>query len=107
MEYNSGKPFTSINEELPIIEGVFNTINYNAPNDMRMDYYLRFDATISYKFKLSKNTKSKITLGMINLGNRENILSRYYTLTDDKNAVEVLDKYGLEFTPNLSWNIDF
>ncbi len=107
MEYNSGKPFTSINDETPIIEGVFNTINYNQPNDKRMRDYVRFDTTISYKFKLSKKTKYKIALGMINIGNRENILSRYYTLTEDKNAIEILDKYGLEFTPNLSLNIDF
>lgn len=107
MEYNSGKPFTSINDETPIIEGVFNTINYNQPNDKRMPDYLRFDATISYQFKFSKKTTYKLAFGMINIGNRKNILSRYYTLTEDKNAIEILDKYGLEFTPNLSLNIDF
>ena len=107
MEYNSGKPFTSINDEMPIIEDVFNTINYNQPNDKRMRDYLRFDTTISYNFKFSKKTNYKLALGVINVGNRKNILSRYYTLTEDKNAVEILDKYGLEFTPNLSLNIDF
>jgi hypothetical protein len=107
MEYNSGKPFTSINDEMPIIEDVFNTINYNEPNDKRMSDYLRFDATISYQFKVSKKATYKLAFGMINIGNRKNILSRYYTLTEDKNAIEVLDKYGLEFTPNLSLNIDF
>ena len=107
MEYNSGKPFTSINDEAPIIEGVFNTINYNQPNDERMRDYLRFDTTLSYRFNLSKKATYKLALGMINIGNRKNILSRYYTLTEDKNAVEILDKYGLEFTPNLSLNIDF
>jgi len=44
---------------------------------------------------------------MINITNRKNILNRYYTLTEDKENIEVLDKYGLEFTPNISLNIDF
>ncbi|OEK08980.1 hypothetical protein A8C32_13835 [Flavivirga aquatica] len=107
MEYNSGKPFTSVNKETPIKEGVFNIINYNTPNNERLSNYLRFDATLSYNFNLSKYGNYKLTLGMINIGDKKNILSRYYTLTEDRTAVEVLDKYGLEFTPNLSINIDF
>ncbi|MDO5980649.1 TonB-dependent receptor [Flavivirga spongiicola] len=107
MEYSSGKPFTSINEEMPIIKGAFNKINYNEPNMERFTDYLRFDASISYDFDISKKIDYKLTVGLINIGNKKNILNRYYTLTEDKNDIEVLDRYGLEFTPNVSLNIDF
>ncbi len=107
MEYSSGKPFTSINNELPIIEGVFNTINYNEPNTERLSDYLRFDASASYDFDISKKLDYKLTVGLINIGNKKNILNRYYTLTEDKNDIEILDKYGLEFTPNVSLIVDF
>lgn len=107
MEYNSGKPFTSINNEQPINEDVFSTINYNTPNTERLPYYLQFDSTISYQFTFNKLVKCKMAFGMINITNRKNILNRYYTLTDDKKGIEVLDKYGLEFTPNFSLNFDF
>ncbi|MCB4798942.1 TonB-dependent receptor plug domain-containing protein [Neotamlana laminarinivorans] len=107
MEYYSGKPFTTINNEQPINLGVFNTINYNTPNTERLSNYLRFDSTISYQFNFEERLRVKIAFGMINITNRENILNRYYTLSEDKQSVEVLDKYGLEFTPNLSLNIDF
>lgn len=107
MEYNSGKPFTTINQEKPINIGVFNTINYNTPNTERLSDYLRFDSTMSYQFNLDEILRFKIAFGMINITNRKNILNRYYTLTEDKENIEVLDKYGLEFTPNISLNIDF
>jgi hypothetical protein len=107
MEYNSGKPFTTINQEKPINEDVFNTINYNTPNTERLPDYLRFDTTISYQFNLEESLRFKIAFGMINITNRKNILNRYYTLTEDKEAIEVLDKHGLEFTPNISLNIHF
>jgi len=107
MEYNSGKPFTSINEENPINEDVFTTINYNAPNTERLSDYLRFDTTISYQQEFNNLIKFKLAFGVINITDRKNILNRYYTLTEDKTAIEILDKYGLEFTPNLSFTVDF
>ncbi len=107
MEYSSGKPFTSINEEFPIIKGAFNVINYNEPNKERLSDYLRFDASVSYDFNISKKIDYKLTVGLINLGNKKNILNRYYTLTEDKNDIEILDKYGLKFTPNMSLSVDF
>ncbi|NMH89523.1 TonB-dependent receptor [Flavivirga sp. Y03] len=107
MEYSSGKPFTSINEASPIIEGKFNTINYNEPNEERLLDYLRFDASVSYDFDISKKVDYKLTVGLINIGNKKNILNRYYALTEDQNNIEILDKYGLEFTPNVSLNVDF
>ncbi|TGV01098.1 TonB-dependent receptor [Flavivirga rizhaonensis] len=107
MEYSSGKPYTSINKDLPIIEGEFNAINYNEPNTERLEDYLRFDTSLSYHFDISKKIDYKLTIGLINIANRKNILNRYYTLTEDRENIEVLNKYGLEFTPNVSLNIDF
>ncbi|AUP77453.1 TonB-dependent receptor [Flavivirga eckloniae] len=107
MEYATGKPFTSINEQLPIIKGEFNVINYNEPNTERLSNYLRFDATLSYDFDISKRVDYKLTVGLINIANKKNVLNRYYTLTEDKEHIEILDKYGLEFTPNVSLNIKF
>ena len=72
-----------------------------------MSDYLRFDSTISYQLNLDEILRFKIAFGMINITNRKNILNRYYTLSEDKKSIEILDKYGLEFTPNISLNIDF
>ncbi|GAA3655737.1 TonB-dependent receptor plug domain-containing protein [Flavivirga jejuensis] len=107
MVYNSGKPYTSINKESPIIIDTFNRINYNEPNTERLSDYLRFDMSVSYNFDISQKIDYKLTLGLINIGNRKNILNRYYTLTEDKEDIETLNRYGLEFTPNISLNIDF
>ncbi len=107
VEYSTGKPFTSINEDMPIIEGPFNSINYNNPNTERLAEYLRIDASLTYNFDISEKIDYKLTFGLINIGNRKNILNRYYTLTEDKKGIEVLDKYGLKFTPNVSINVGF
>ncbi len=105
VEYFTGKPYTAINKTHPIIEGAFNRINYLTPNSARLSDYLRIDCSVSYHIKTPNRLVYQFTLGLINITDRANLLNRYYTLSEDKTAIEILDKYGLRFTPNIALNI--
>lgn len=107
LNYRTGKPYTKPDEQEPLIPLVFPAeINYQSPNSSRLPEYFRLDASATYSFNISRKIKANAGLSLLNLTDRENILNRYYRVSDD-NEVEQVDNKSLGLTPNASFRINF
>ena len=105
----SGKPYTTpIDGNETIKSGNRTIVNYNNPNQEKLDNFFRLDLSGSYNFDFSDVIKSTIRLGFTNLTNKENIIDSYYIVDEtSKNNVNRVNNYSLPFTPNLSFRINF
>jgi hypothetical protein len=107
--YRFGQPFTKPVEGNETVKNGNNTfVNYDTPNSENLDAFVRFDASLSYKFKLIKNAQSLLRIGVINLLNRENNINTYYEVDpNDTNLAIKIENKSLGLTPNLSLRFSF
>ncbi|WP_317197679.1 TonB-dependent receptor [Polaribacter reichenbachii] len=105
----SGKPFTKpIDGNETIQDGNRTIVNYNNPNQERLDSFFRLDFSGSYNFDFTKDIKSTIRLGITNITDRKNIIDSYFIVDEtSENNVKRINNYSLPFTPNLSFRIQF
>ena len=107
LNYRTGKPYTEPDEQSPLIPLAFPAeINYQSPNSSRLPEYFRLDASATYSFDLSRRIKANAGVSLLNLTDRENVLNRYYQVSDD-NEVEQVDNKSLGLTPNFSFRVRF
>jgi len=109
--FKTGNPYTSVVEgnEMVLIDGV-EMINFNSPNDDRLEAYFRTDFSASYSLKLDETFRGKINLALLNIFNRKNALDTYYRLQTDSNGESVvnrIEQFSLGFTPNISLQLLF
>lgn len=106
INWKKGNVFTKPNTAEAILKknGV-NQINYDKPNNENLSNYFRLDSSIKYNFALYRATKASLSLGILNVTNRKNIIQRYYKL----NTSEIIEinNQSLKFTPNVSFRINF
>lgn len=105
----SGKPYTRpIEGNETIQDGNRIIVNYNNPNQERLDNFFRLDFSGSYNFDFTKDVKSTIRLGITNITDHKNIIDSYFIVDDtNTNNVKRINNYSLPFTPNLSFRIQF
>ncbi len=104
VNWHSGKPTTT-----PITGDEINedgSINYNHPNSDTIEDYTRWDASATYNFKLFKNANSLLGVSVWNILSQENIVNNYYRTNNTQNVEEVR-QFGLGFTPNVVFRINF
>ncbi|WP_143915350.1 TonB-dependent receptor [Aquimarina algiphila] len=104
INWHSGKPTT-----IPITGDEISedgSINYNHPNSDTIEDYTRWDASATYNFKLFKNTNSLLGVSVWNILSQENIVNNYYRTNNTQNVEEVR-QFGLGFTPNVVFRINF
>ncbi|WP_160114078.1 TonB-dependent receptor plug domain-containing protein [Aquimarina sp. AU119] len=104
INWHSGKPTT-----IPIAGDEISedgSINYNHPNSDTIEDYTRWDASATYNFKLFKNTNSLLGVSVWNILSQENIVNNYYRTNNTQNVEEVR-QFGLGFTPNVVFRINF
>lgn len=108
INYNSGKPYTEPKEgENALDLFSFPTkINYKDPNSSRLPNYLRADISALYNFKLNKTCKATFGASILNILNKENILNRYYRVTE-QDEIETIESASLGITPNISFRVSF
>ncbi|MCL5245110.1 TonB-dependent receptor [Cellulophaga sp. 20_2_10] len=108
VNYNSGKPYTEPKEGINALDLLsFPTkINYKNPNSSRLPNYVRADVSALYNFKLSKTCNATFGASILNILNKENILNRYYRVTDE-NEIETVESASLGITPNISFRVNF
>jgi hypothetical protein len=105
----SGKPFTKpvVGNET-IQNGNRTIVNYDNPNQERLDNFFRIDVSGSYNFNFSDEVKSTIRLGFTNVTDRKNTIDSYYVVDNSStNNVKRVNNYSLPFTPNLSFRVHF
>ena len=105
----SGKPFTkSVAGNETIQNGNRTIVNYNNPNQERLDNFFRIAISGSYKFNISDALKSTIRIGFTTITDRKNTLDSYYIIANSStNNVKIINNYSLPFTPNLSFRVHF
>lgn len=107
--WRNGQPYTKPVEADPTVQNGNRTmVNYDAPNSENLDNFMRLDASLNYNFNFSPSTTASLTVGVINLTDRENLINRYYRVNpkDSNEAVEV-DNKSLGLTPNISFRVNF
>ncbi|MEO9511930.1 MAG: carboxypeptidase-like regulatory domain-containing protein [Flavobacteriaceae bacterium] len=107
VNYRTGKPFTQPVRVNPLDTNFFPArINYESPNSSRLPEYIRVDTSAYYNFDISRGTKATIGVSLLNLTNRQNLLNRYYRLSDT-NEIETVQNVSLGITPNVSFRVSF
>jgi hypothetical protein len=101
--WHTGKPIT-----IPVLgnEIIDNTINYDDPNDTRLDDYFRVDLSATYNYSINERVKLKAGISIWNLLGQENIIERYYKISNDGLLTEV-SEHSLGLTPNALLRIQF
>lgn len=107
VNYRTGKPFTR-----PVRGNALDTtffparINYESPNSSRLPEYVRVDASASYNFNIGREIKADAGISLLNLTDRQNLLNRYYRLSD-RDEIETVENVSLGITPNVSFRVSF
>jgi hypothetical protein len=57
--------------------------------------------------ELGKKTNLFMGVSVLNLFNQRNIINRFYRLNADSNAIEEVNTYSLELTPNAFLKVNF
>lgn len=103
LRWHSGRPYTEPIPANPVESG---TILYQAPNNVRLNDYLRIDLSARYNFRLSPSVKAQAGASIWNLANRTNLISQYYMI-NDSGELQPLERRALGLTPNLMFRIEF
>ncbi|GMN10893.1 TonB-dependent receptor [Croceitalea sp. MTPC9] len=108
INYRTGRPYTEPLAANPLNNNFFPArINYQEPNSIRLPSYFRVDASAVYHWEFSRRIKAKAGISLLNLSNKKNILNRYYRVSEDNSAVEIVENNSLGITPNVSFRINF
>ncbi len=106
--WHSGLPYTETTGILNINElGAF-VPDYQNPNELRLMPYFRMDFAAEYRWWSKANTEFKVNLGLLNLADQKNILSRRFKGGLDSSGspeISTINTYGLGFTPNIAFMI--
>ena len=94
-KWNSGRRTTT---PVGFTSGV---IAYADPNDRFLDDYLQFNFSASYYWMIG-NSKLQANVSVLNLFDKKNVINRYYRINTQTNAIESVNTYSMERTPNLS-----
>ncbi|WP_242092402.1 TonB-dependent receptor domain-containing protein [Aestuariivivens sediminicola] len=90
-----------------------NVIVFEDTNAARLPNYHRLDLSTTYSFNFSKQDswKGKLGFSLLNIYNRENILSRTYEIRqstqNSEDELREINKSSLGLTPNLVFRVEF
>lgn len=98
----TGRPYTAPLSNDPIynIPGI-PEISYGSPNSENLSDFFQANLSASYTWSLPRNVKFQLGVSVLNLFNRQNIINRHYRINSETNAIEQVDTYALERTPNV------
>jgi hypothetical protein len=99
----TGKPVTTPRVNFPI----FGQINYNDPNNERLEDYFQVNFSAFYTWHVAKRTTLQFGISVLNLLNNRNVINRYYRVNTAENTIESVNTYSLERTPNVVAKITF
>lgn len=107
-QYRSGEPYTPIKSFDPETS----LVEYGEINSVRLPNYHRLDASFIYNFKINetKNRKAQLGISALNIYNRKIPISILYRSEDEGSELElqqVIQRFSLGFTPNISFRLFF
>ncbi|MFY7669913.1 TonB-dependent receptor plug domain-containing protein [Tenacibaculum sp. MEBiC06402] len=101
LNWHTGRPFT---KPLQSDNTIVRTINFDNPNSSRLADYLRFDASLQYRFKIG-NTDASSGISVWSVLDKRNILNTYFDL--ENNTINQIENTSLRITPNVSFRVYF
>ena len=107
--WHNGIPYTKPVEGNETIQNGNTTfVNYDAPNSLNLDDFIRLDTSISYQFNFTSTVKGSLRAGIINVTNQKNTINRYYKVDPATSGKTIeVNNYSLAFTPNVSFRVNF
>ena len=105
---HTGRP-----ETLPLSnEPVYNIpgypeISYSEPNSTRIETYFEVNLSALYSIELKNSISMQMGVSVMNLLGRKNLLNRYYRINNDTDAIEEVNTYSVERTPNVMVRLRF
>ncbi len=107
-QYRTGEPFTPITDFDP--STLF--VEFGRINSNRLEVYHRLDASAIYNFKAHKKKpwRGQIGVSALNLYNRKTPISITYRTEQEPAGLElkqVIQRFSLGFTPNVSFRLFF
>lgn len=103
LNYRNGAPTS---RPQPGNEVEENTINFGEANSLRLREYLRLDASMLYKFKLTDGLRTEVGASVWNLTNRENTINNFYRVGAADEADE-FSRFSLGLTTNFMVRVYF
>ena len=102
-KWHSGKPTTTIlNNNLVFDYPNIPKINYNNPNNEKLNDYFHLNFSASKNWDLNSKTKLQVGVSILNILNKKNVINQHYRVNTTNNSIESINTYSLERTPNLS-----
>ncbi|MFC0604210.1 FecR domain-containing protein [Winogradskyella pulchriflava] len=107
-QYRTGEPYTPIKN----FDSETTLVEFGDINSVRLKDYHRLDASAIYNFKINKtkNWKAQIGVSALNVYNRKTPISIVYRSEDEGSGLElqqVIQRFSLGFTPNISFRLFF
>ncbi|QMU62869.1 MAG: TonB-dependent receptor [Flavobacteriaceae bacterium] len=99
LNWHTGRPFTGINENTPILN---NEINYAAINSNNLKNYFRVDFSATKEFK-TKRFRTTMGISLWNLLNTNNTINTYFIKINDTTLRS--DVSSLGFTANIFFRV--
>ncbi|MDT0556087.1 TonB-dependent receptor plug domain-containing protein [Patiriisocius hiemis] len=109
VNWRTGIPFTQA-LDIQDNENGTKSIIYDTPNNSRLEDYIRLDFSGEYVWDISKYTKAKINVALLNVLNKQNILNRRFAILEDENGesqINTIEETSLGVTPNISIQVLF
>lgn len=107
-KWHSGRPETTpATNLLDLSNPVKPEIHYNFPNNKNLSDYFQVNFSASYCWNWSPKTQLELGISVLNVLNKKNTISRYYRVNTSNNAVESVNTYSLERTPNIAVKFNF
>jgi hypothetical protein len=111
VNWRTGKPFTiPVEGDAIAINGAESSINFDQPNEQRLEDYLRLDASAEYKLEFANGLSTTINLSVLNILDQQNTLNRRYVLSAGQGGQPILnqiDAFSLGITPNVALRVYF
>jgi len=111
LNWRTGKPYTIPKAGAPYIIGDgFLEIDFEEPNNNRVDDYFRVDFSSEYIWHINERLDAKFNLGLLNVTSEENSLNIRYALEDSSSFssdINRIEELSLGFTPNFAVQLLF
>ncbi len=107
-KWYAGKPVTP-----PLSNTVANVdedtpgIIYDSPNSGNIGNFFQVNFSASYVYNISEKTRLQLGISVLNIFNRRNIINRYYRLNENNDAIQVVNTFSTERTPNALIKLTF
>ncbi len=99
--WRTGRPFTEP-QSLNVVNDI---IDYNLPNQERLQDYIRLDISATYRFKLTETLKASLGGSLWNVLDRQNIITTYYRIENTQPTQ--VQRAALGITPNVVFRVEF